>query len=267
MDHTPVCGRAQPVVHGCRLLLPLLLLQTTPLAAQVNIEALRREDLAQGVAASLTTELSVRTGSVELVQLDLSARLDYVAGPATTFLVCQGSLGFLSGSRFTNAGLAHLRQSVAVRAWLVPEAYAQVNYDERQLLDLRGLVGGGLRMRIAGDHHVRLWAATGAMVEHERLALPDTGATAARTTVVRSSSYVALRAATADKLVVTSTTYVQPHVTTLADVRVLENFALGVAITRAVALAVTFDLRYDSRPPPGVPTLDTALKSGVTLTF
>ena len=256
-----------PPARGLWLLLPLLPLADPPLHAQVNIEALRRADLSHGLAGTLTTELSVSTGSVNLVQLGISGRLDYVSGSATTFFVGQGSIGFLRGSRFTNAGLVHLRQSVAVRPWLVPEAYLQADYDEGRLLDLRVLGGGGLRVRIADAPHARLWAATGAMVEHERLALPDTVGNDPRTTVVRSSSYVALRATAADNLVVSSTTYVQPQVSELGDVRVLENIALAVAVTRTVALAVAFDLRYDSRPPVTVPSLDTTLKSGVTLRF
>ncbi len=267
MRSRSVGPRACRPARGLRLLVPLLLLVAPRLHAQVNIEALRRDDPSSGLAGTLAAELSVRTGSVDLVQLGIAGRLDYVAGSATTFFVGQGSIGLLSGSRFTNAGLAHLRQSMAVRPWLVPEAYVQANYDERRLLELRLLAGGGVRVRIADDPHARLWAATGAMVEHERLDLPDTVGTDPRTTVVRSSSYVALRVTAAENLVVSSTTYIQPHVSDLGDVRVLENFALAVAVTRTVALAVAFDLRYDSRPPVTVPSLDTALKSGVTLTF
>ena len=38
-------------------------------------------------------------------------------------------------------------------------------------------------------------------------------------------------------------------------------------VTEALALTVSFDLRYDSGPPDGISSLDTSLRTGVTYTY
>ena len=49
--------------------------------------------------------------------------------------------------------------------------------------------------------------------------------------------------------------------------RALENLRVAASITDRVALTVSFNLRYDSRPPDGVARLDTVLRTGVTYTY
>jgi hypothetical protein len=236
-------------------------------AAQVNIEALRRDTVGPGLSGTLGTDLSVRTGNVQLVELGVHGRADLVRGRTSTFLVGGGSLGFLGGSQFTSDGLLHLRLAWILRPWLEPEWYAQVNYDKPRRLDFRALAGGGLRVRLFQDSAARLWAQSGLMLEHERLDLPAGATEPVKTTVVRSSSYLAFRVVAGDNLLVTTTTYMQPRVARPGDIRLLENLALAVSVTRAVAVTVTFDLRYDSEPPDGIRRLDTALVTGLTVSF
>lgn len=235
--------------------------------AQVNIEAARREDPPPGLSGSVGGNLAVQTGNVDLVQIGLSGRVYRVTGPVTSMLVGNGGIGLLGGSRFSSAGLIHLRQTRRINSWLSPEWYGQINYDRAQLLAFRVVAGGGARARVAEGAWGRVWGGTALMLEHERLTLPDTAVHPRRTTVLRASSFAAVRVATNDQLVITSTTYVQPRVSALGDVRMLENFALAVSVTTQVAVTVSFDLRYDSRPPDGIASLDTSLRSGVTLTY
>jgi Protein of unknown function, DUF481 len=238
-----------------------------PAAAQVNIEAMRRDTLPPGFSTTIGADFAARTGNVDLVQLGIVGRADFIARRTTVFLVGNTNIGLLDSTRFLSAGLLHLRQSYAVRPWLRPESFAQINYDHSRLLRVRGLVGAGVRVRLANSAHARVWAATGVMFEHERLDLPDSAVHPARVSVLRSSSYAALRLRAASNLVIASTTYVQPRVDRPEDVRVLENFALSVLVSRAFTIALSFDLRYDSRPPDGIESLDTALQSGIRVTF
>ena len=238
-----------------------------PLAAQVNIEALRRDTVGPGLSGTFGTDFSVRTGNVQLVELGVHGRADLVRGRTATFLVGGGSLGFLGGSQFTSDGLLHLRQAWILRPWLEPEWYTQVNYDKPRRLDFRALAGGGLRMRLFHDATTRLWAQSGLMLEHERLDLPAGATHPVKTTVVRSSSYLAFRIVAGENLVLTTTTYMQPRVARPGDFRLLENLALAVSVTRALAVTITFDLRYDSEPPEDIRKLDTALRTGLTVAF
>jgi len=252
------------------VLLPAFVLASfgaLPAAAQVNIEALRRDTLPPGFSATLGADFSARTGNVDLVQLRIVGRSDFIAGRTTVFLVGNTAVGLLSSTRFLSTGLLHLRQSYAVRPWLLSESFAQVNYDRARLLELRDLVGAGVRARLANNARARVWVATGVMFEHERLDLPAGAVHPARVSVLRSSSYGALRVRPAGNLVLASTTYVQPRFDHPEDVRVLEDFALSVAVSRAFTITVSFDLHYDSRPPDDIASLDTTLLSGFRMSF
>jgi putative salt-induced outer membrane protein YdiY len=254
-------SRSLFLITAC-VLAPIL-----PTAAQVNIEALRRDTAGPGFSGTLGAELAVQTGNTELVNLGIRGRTDYRGGRLTTFLVGEATLGLLKGRQFTSTGLAHFRQAYALQPRLEPEWYAQVNYDKPRLIDRRALLGAGFRFRIGQRQGIRLWTGTGLMLEHEQLGLPSSATHPAETTVIRSSNYLSLRLTGGETFLLTSTTYLQPMIAEPGDVRILENLALVVGITSGVGLTVRFDLRYDSRPPDTIRSLDTSLLTGVTLGF
>ena len=247
--------------------LALLSTLTPTLSAQVNIEALRRDDPPPGRSGSFTGDLTVRTGNVDLVQVGLSGRHDVVTEGATTLIVGDGGIGLLGGSRFASSGLLHLRRTHDFGGWLLPEWYAQTNYDRAQLLRFRLVGGAGIRSEVARGDWGQLGAGTSLMVEHERLKLGEEAEHPSQTTSLRSSTFVSLKLSSASGFVVTSTTYLQPMLRRPGDVRILENMRLSSPVTERVALTVSFDLRYDARPPDGIAALDSTLRTGITYTY
>jgi hypothetical protein len=237
------------------------------ISAQVNIEALRRDDPPLGRSGSFNGDLTVRTGNVDFVQVGLAGRHYIVTESLTTLIVGAGGIGLLASSRFASSGLLHFRRTHNFNEWLSPEWYAQTNYDRPQLLRFRVVGGGGIRTAVWRGSWGQFGAGTALMLEHERLDLPDTAQHAVQTTAVRSSTFLTLKVAPNERLVVTSTTYVQPELEDLGDLRILENLRLSSTISERVALTVSFDLRFDSRPPDGIARLDSALRTGLTYTY
>lgn len=254
---------------GLRTGLLLVVAAAWPVAAagQVNVEALRPDDPPMGVSGSLSGDLTVQTGNTDFVQIGVEGRRYRVTESSTTLMVGHGGIGFLGRNRFASSGLFHYRRSYGVNDWIAPEWYGQVNYDRSRSLSFRTVAGGGVRTAGVSGEWGHVGGGTGLILEHERLSLPDTAVHSRHTTVIRSSTFVTLRVVTGDDLVVTSTTYVQPKVNEPADARVLEDLALATPVTERLALTVAFDLRYDSRPPDDVASLDTRLRTGLTLTY
>ena len=75
---------------GLRLLIVLAASLPLPVSAQVNVEALRQEDPPLGYSGAFGGDLTLRTGNVELVQVDLNARLYMVTESVTTLMVGNG---------------------------------------------------------------------------------------------------------------------------------------------------------------------------------
>jgi hypothetical protein len=105
------------------------------------------------------------------------------------------------------------------------------------------------------------------MFEHEVLDLPSEASHARRTDVHRASNYVAARITAGPQLVIAATGYAQPQIDDAGDIRIVNNVGIAVSVTRAIALTIKFDLRYDSRPPDGIAGVDTALRNGLTIAF
>ena len=249
------------------LLLAFAVVLPFPVSAQVNVEALRRDDSPLGYSGAFGGDVTLRTGNVDLIQLGLNGRLYRVTESATSLIVGNGGLGLLGGSRFASSGLLHLRQTFRRKKRISPEWYGQLNYDLPQLLNFRVVTGGGARTSFASGEWGQFGMGLTLMLEHERLALPKTAVHDNETTVMRGSYFLTLRAVPSEKLVLTSTTYLQPALNNFNDLRTLANVRIATSITDALDLTVSFDLRYDSKPPDGISALDTNLKTGVRYTY
>jgi len=237
------------------------------MSAQVNVEALRQDDPPLGRSGTFGGDLTLRTGNVDLVQLNLNARLYRVTESVRTLMVGNGGLGLQGGTRFASSGLLHYRRTYRYNDLISPEWYGQLNYDRPQLLDFRAVAGGGARTSFASGEWGDFGMGIALFLEYERLDLLDTAVHANETTVVRGSYFLTLRLVLNDDVVITSTTYLQPAVADLGDLRTLANFQLATSVTDELDLTVSFDLRYDSRPPDDISALDTSLRTGLRYSY
>ena len=259
--------RLTPCRNGALVLITLAATLPFPTSAQVNVEALRQDNPPLGYSGAFGGDLTLRTGNVDLLQVGLDVRLYRVTESATQLVVGSGGFGLLSGSRFSSSGLLHYRQTYDLNETVSPEWWAQVNYDRPQLLDFRVITGGGARTSFASGEWGQFGMGAALMLEHERLNLPDTAVHADRTTLVRWSTFLTLRLVPNENLVITGTTYLQPGFTQFGDVRTLANFRVAASVTDQLDLTVSFDLRYDSRPPDEISGLDTSLRTGLRYSY
>ncbi len=236
--------------------------------AQVNIEALSVTSPPLGRSGSIGGDLSLRSGNVDFVALDLRARMYEVTPTEIRLLVGSGGLGFLDRSRFSSSGLVHYRRTYTdVFDDISPEWYAQANYDRSQLLRFRAVGGAGLRTAFAQGEWGQFGAGSAVMMEYENLTLPDSSVHPENTLEARWSNFLTFRVVPSETLVITSTTYIQPAVVDFGDYRALENMRLAATVTETLALTVSFDLRYDSRPPESISSLDARLRTGITYSY
>lgn len=240
---------------------------TPALNGQVNIESLRPERTDSGLTGTVGANLVVRTGNVELLELGINGRVEYLRSNSRTLLLWDGELGFLSGDRFSNDGLLHLRHGRTLDSPATLEGFAQVNYDKSRLLDFRTLIGAGVRLDIVETRRLGLRLGAGYMFEHESLSLAANAVHPAGTYVHRATSYLVARFTDESRFALASTSYAQPDLDDPRDVRVLSTLGIAVTVTRTISLAVKFDLRYDSRPPDNTAKLDTELRNGVTVSL
>ncbi len=251
------------------------LILTSLLTAQVNTEALRREDLSPGLHTTLGADLGLIAGNSDLLQLKSSLRFDYRKGGNHFFLVTQYQQGRKDEQLFINKGFAHLRGVRALRPRLQVEGFLQREFNEFINLEDRQLAGGGLRIRWRQPQDpsetpppLQLNTGVGLMWERERIDTtgqasgdPVHGAVAS---LIRSTNYFVVQWKVDERLTLFSTTYYQVDLRRPSDYRILWEGRLGVNLTRRLSLTINLNLRYDSEPPEGIKSYDLEITNGVS---
>jgi len=234
--------------------------------AQVNTERMRALEV-EGVRTTLGGNVAVQSGNVDLFEVGATARVDARRTPHYAFLAAETHYGVEDGERFRDRTFGHLRYNYRLRSWLVAEAFTQLERDGFARLQLRTLVGAGLRVQYVDTEVLKVFQGTTPMYEHENLTADGLGDHPETTSTMRWSNYVNARLRITKNVQFSGTVYVQPRVDEVDDVRVLHQAALGVDITKHVCFTAELDLRYDHRPPDTVESLDLTLRNGLTVSF
>ncbi len=245
-------------------------LVTLPAAAQiVNVQPLiaSRQGATDGVTFALEGSADVRTGNTRLVSLSANGLVEVRKGRHLVFALARGDFAERAGDVFVSKDLEHLRYRITIKTPVEAETFVQHDRDAFRRLALRVLVGAGprLRLRPFGGFEAAVGAAV--MLEHERLGGGADADAGAENSDFRLSTYLVISTEVGPRLKLGNTTYIQPRLDQLTDVRVFNELALVAKATEHFAVKLTFTSAYDSVPPEGVIPLDTTLKGAIQINF
>lgn len=249
-------------------LLVLLLAFAPSALAQINTEKMRIAEEVEGLRATMAANAMLRTGNAEVLDLGLRGRVDVRTGNFASFLIGSTQFSEAEDRVFLNSAFAHLRTVLRLPGleWVRPEAFVQTESDESQLLKRRYLAGAGLRLELFRDSTSAVYLGSTPMLEYELLDR-DEVAVRPEVTVGRWSSYLVLKLELVDLVTFVNTVYIQPRFDRVRDYRLLNEVGLNVQLTRAVALRIAMNLRYDSEPPADLHRFDLSLRNGLAVTF
>jgi len=168
----------------------MLLIIPNHIYSQVNIEKFRESAYEQGFSENVKLGLSSRTGNVDVNEINIESRSDYIWKEMNTFLVIRGDYGWQGGKQYSNEALAHLRHVFRIKAYIQPEVFTQTDYNKKRLLLFRALAGGGLRFTIEKSSKTTLWWGTAFMMEHERYDYKKNKSDEKEANVIRWSNYI-----------------------------------------------------------------------------
>lgn len=235
--------------------------------SQINTEKYRNSNDSTGFSTSVDVDFSANTGNVDFQQFGAGGRLNYNWGESYTFLVFKGALGWTNGKQYSNDALVHLRNVNTLNEVLQLELFTQLDYNKKRLLNVRELIGAGLRYKIFSDEFMKFRLALAYMYEIEKYDLQINSIHPANRYANRMSSYITFEIKIQENLGITSITYYQPEISMFDDYRVLSDNSLSVALGKVIDLNINFSLRFDSNPPDNIEDLDTATKVGITFNF
>ena len=249
-------------MHRLLLTITLAWLCITLPAQVVNTETKRILDAKDGWNGHIDFGFSLTENTKSILQGSSNIVAQYQHRKNTLLLVNDLRLIKVDRSDLLNRGYQHVRFSHELNPFLIPEAFAQVQYDQIWLLDMRVLAGAGPRFRIIRNDTVRAYGGALVMYEYEEV---DGGQEYNRD--FRLSSYLSGAYQWKDHLSLDHITYFQPRLSDFRDFRVSTETNLRVGISRHLGLKLGFNLNYDARPPAGLPQRIYTLTNSLSYVF
>jgi putative salt-induced outer membrane protein YdiY len=237
------------------------LLTGSPVLGQVNVEDQRLSPDSSGFSGTINFSVEIERGNSDLTEIGMSPRFAYRYQKNLWFMLNAYTFVEADGRGVVNEGFSHLRYNFDLSRRVILEVLAQSQFNREQQLERRYLLGSGVRLRFVNTRRAALALGLTAMYEYERL---ETGQTVSN---ARNSNYVAARLKINTMVALSNTVYVQPLFDDPADIRVLDDLHLSIAIARWLAMTISVEYQYDSRPPDGVKEYDFSLKNGLTVRF
>lgn len=259
------------------LLSPLILFSIAN--AQVNTEAMRKENLKPGLYLDGGGDMGYIDGNSNLFQNRSNLRLDYVQDWGQIFLVANYRLGSKEKLIFINKGFSHFRAVKSFRSPVYGELFLQQEFNEFIQLSNRTLIGSGLRIK---------WNETGSIADSSRKCILITGVGLMwerevidsgpdgtegdpvygnLASLLRSTNYIVFEWNPKPAIGFLATGYFQFDTQRLADYRILTRSTLKVGLTKRLSLTLDLNLRYDSEPPGKIEPLDIDFRNGFSYSF
>ena len=245
----------------------LLSIISTRINAQINTEKFRLDSAGIGFSGFANIEITAITGNTNFQFINLGGRLNYNWGSSYTFLVADGGFGWDDGQKIFNQALLHLRHVQSLSDLVQAEIFAQTDFNKKRLLTGRELIGAGLRFKILQTEELKLRFGSSYFFEHENYNVPVNSIHGSNVFANRLSTYLTFEYDIADNSSLIIINYYQPQIGNWEDFRIISDASLKVGLSSFVDLTVSFNLRYDAKPPETIKTTDTITKFGFRFKF
>jgi len=243
----------------------LLVICVTPVQAFAIVNA---EDTTllvdkEGLAGKIALSADGNHGNVATNGIEVGSLLRLIHGKDTEILALNYKQAQSRGKRNTNKSYLHIRHRHALNEVWALEGFGQMQQDEFANLKLRTLLGGGVRWsqtHQAWSVHLGL----GTFYEHEKL---RKSAGNVRSYLWRASTYMTADYLLSEQTKLHETVYVQPAWNSMADVRVLNDTSVTIVLSEHLALNLSLEVSYDSRPAVGTVKTNASYQTGITYHF
>jgi hypothetical protein len=235
----------------------------------VNVQSLVGRAVQDGWTGNAALSGDWLAGNSRLRAGSATATQYWRGGPWLGLLTVAGAYGIKGSATgwqetpFQQKIFEHGRLRRQLSDHLSAEAFVQHEYDRWRRLELRALVGGGLRWDGHPIDGLALAAGLSLMGQAEQLLSPKAGDPLGLVYELRLSSYLSGALELSKNAAVSATLYAQPQPMDPADIRGLVDVALQVAATPRWSLKLQHSLALDSRPPIGVEGYDATTKAAL----
>ncbi len=237
------------MLKNALFLLFFIFIKTISFAQIINIEEKRiktRDSVEWYGECSLSA--SFLQLNKKVVTLRGSAQIEYKKNKHLFLFLNDYSLLKAGDEAFENAAFQHLRYNYKWKPNLTLEFFGQVQNNKIQHINLRALLGAGVRWRVykSDNGKNRLYFAMAYMQEHNEFKNQE------KRTFGRISSYLSgiYEPNTTTKFF--TTTYYQPDILALKNARLSSQNTCFLKINKHLSFKIEFNMAYDPTLPPTI---------------
>lgn len=245
------------------LFLLLLLLGTSGYSQIVNIES-KRDHNKKGFSGQVDLSLNFIMNTKQLLQVGDKIRIGYQGSQNYFMLLTDHAFVKSEGEDFVNKGFEHVRFTHAFKdsGRVSLEAFQQGQFNKIQKINLRLLLGTGLRFSVIEQKNYELKFGTGIMAEYEELI--DLGISRD----LLSTSYLSFDAQFTESFGFNSITYMQPKlINDFGNYRLANESYIRLKINKYLSFRIIYSLSHDSRNLEGVRKTNYTVKNTLSLAF
>lgn len=217
---------------------------------------------APGWSGALGATFSVNGGNTETVSISGSGQAQWQRGAERLRMIAGGTHETADGELTEEKLVLHLRHNHRLAPWVRSLLFAQLQQNPFQRLESRTLFGAGARFEPLSRPRGAVAIGAAYMLELERL--DGVGGT---TTEHRISTFVDLSAMPREGVTLAATSYVQPRIDDLEDVRISAAASIASRVVGPLSLVVSGSYVYDRYPPEDVERVDWGIESGLRVSL
>lgn len=197
-----------------------------------------------------------------IINFNGGANLEYVKGHHWFLALTNFNFIQIEKEDFINDGFLHFRYNYSINKFLSYEAFTQAQYNEKLNLQLRWLLGTGLRFALVNKKDHNAYLGVSYMYEYNEETSPEL-----EFRDHRMSSYFSFSIKPFKNARFTGTSYFQPVLNDFNDLRLSSQSALAIDLTKNLKFTTTLNITYDSRVPEDVVNTIYSFRNGIRLDF
>ena len=229
----------------------------------LNVESLRKVTDTSGWSGSASVNFSLKRNVNDFVTVSSGIHIQYKMKKHLVLFKNDVSFQKIEGENFDNSLVSHLRYNYRFHDRIAWEVFTQGQYNKVNLINFRGLLGTGPRIKLTNSENYKFYLGTLAMFEYEEV---DDGVTPLQRNL-RGSSYLSFSLYPTERISMVSTTYYQPLFKQFIDYRISSESSLLVEMFTNFALKTTYRFIYDAVPAVGIPNSQYEFTTGITYSF
>lgn len=229
----------------------------------VNIENQRLSAKKEGFSGGLDINANYTVNTKTLLQIGSTIKLAYLKKRHYLLLLGDQAIVNSGDESFINKGFEHLRYNYQLKdsGKVVYEAFHQGQFNKVQRINMRLLLGTGLRFLIIDQKNYQLNLGTGFMGEYEELTA------GAISQDILSANYISFDGQFFENFGMNSITYFQPKLVDFGNYRISNETSLRFRFNSFLTFKIIYQLSHDSRDIPEVRKTNYSIKNSISFNF